>query len=80
MPPFFDVSYQWMEYSASIFCSLISMGISFLFRNRNKDRKSPLILYLEVAIFFYSISAFIDWIFYTIWGINPNSTQYYRLL
>ncbi len=59
------------------------MGIFFLFRNRNKDRKSPLILYLEVAIFFYSISAFIDWIFYTIWGIDRiqlNTTDYYSFI
>ena len=83
MPAFFEVSYQWMEYSASIFCSLISLGIFFLFKNRNKTRQSTLIFYLEAAIFCYSLSAFIDWIFYTIWGltrIQLNTTDYYSLI
>ncbi len=68
---FFTFNYQWLAYAGAIFSSIIGFLTFGLFTRRNREMRSKILINMEIAMFFLAFAALVDWVLFTINGVNP---------
>lgn len=68
--PFFENQYQWLAYAGSILSAVLATYIIFLLFQKRKKKSSKIIPILIYTIIFLDLAAIIDFVFFTIGGLN----------